>query len=445
MDIQKTLSLPENRKLEFKREFPQKSNLLKTIVSFANGAGGEIFIGVSDKNRYVVGINDPMEMEEKISNLVYDGISPIISPFISIVNINDKKLLHISVPAGTNKPYFLKSSGMQNGTFVRIGSTNRKATTEIIEELKRQAHGYSYEEEIIPSLSINDLNREALLFFLNKAGIADISEQSLTKYHILKKNNGDYFPTVFSIALFGKEKLSQFDYMHIRLTRFNGINYNDISESKEFSLPLITKVDDIINILRSFVKRESVLEGARRYDTTIIPEFALREAVINAIVHRDYNIRSSSIKINVLDDRLEVISPGILFGNLDISDLGKGISESRNRRIVKIFRKLDYMEELGTGIVRILSLYEDSNLKKPQFSETGQFFKIVLPQTMITQSLKDAVYYLIKQQKEITAYTLEKELSIHRNTVLNYLKILLNENKITKHGNGKDTIYKINH
>ena len=333
---------------------------------------------------------------------------------------------------------------MQDGAFVRIGSINRKATFETIEELKRQAHGYSYEEEIIPLLSIKDLDQEALHFFLNKIGISQISEQSLTKYHILKKNNGDYFPTVFSIALFGKESLSQFDYMHIRLTRFNGANYNDIAETKEFSLPLLTKIDTIINNLKSYAKRKSILEGARRYESTIIPEFALREAVINAIVHRDYNIRSSSIRINVLDDRVEVISPGILFGNLDISDLGKGISESRNRRIVKIFSKLGYMKELGTGIVRILSLYEDSNLDKPQFSENGQFFKIILPQTTLAKSLKDAVYSLIKKHKEITAFTLENELSIHRNTVLNYLKILIKENKIIKLGNGKDTIYKIN-
>jgi predicted HTH transcriptional regulator len=379
MDILNKINQPESRKLEFKREFPAKSDVLKTIVAFANGAGGELIIGVSDKHREIVGIENPLELEEKIANMVYDSIAPIIAPYISIIDINGKKILHIQVMAGTNKPYFIKTIGIREGTFIRVGSTNRRASEEIIEEIRREAHGFSYEQEIIPSLSVDDLDENAIQYFLHEINENHIDNDILTKWHILKKNNGDYFPTVLSVILFGTPGLSEYDDFNIRLTRFNEEDYTEIAESKEYSIPLIVKIDEIISDVRSYVKRISVLEGARRIEKTVIPDFALREVIINAIVHKDYSIKSS-VKINIFSDRLEVINPGILFGNLDISDLGKGISESRNRKLVKIFRKFRFMEELGTGIRRIIKLFSEQDLKPPSFKEQGRYFKTILPQ-----------------------------------------------------------------
>jgi len=372
MEILNKIKQPESRKLEFKEKFTEKSKILKTIIAFSSGAGGELIIGVSDKEREVVGIKNPLELEEKISNMINDSISPMILPYISIIDINGKKILNIQVMGGTNKPYFLKSVGIKNSSFIRIGSTTRKASQEIIEEMRREAHGYSYEEEIIPSLSINDLDKNAVKYFLQKINFARFEKDVLTKWHVLKKNNGDYFPTVLSIILLGNSTLSKYDYFNIRISKFNGSDYKDISESKEFTIPILPKIDEIITILKSYVKKTSVLDGARRIEKTIIPEFALREIIINAIVHKDYSIKSS-IKINVFDDKIEAINPGILFGNLDIEDLGKGISECRNRKMVKIFRKFDFMEELGTGIKRIISLFSEQSLKQPVFKEQGRY------------------------------------------------------------------------
>ena len=242
-----------------------------------------MIIGVSDKERDVVGIKNPFELEEKISNMINDSISPMILPYISIIDINGKKILNIQVMGGTNKPYFLKSVGIKNSSFIRIGSTTRKASQEIIEEMRREAHGYSYEEEIIPSLSINDLDKNAVKYFLQKNNVARFEKDVLTKWHILKKNNGDYFPTVLSIILFGNSTLSKYDYFNIRISKFNGSDYKDISESKEVTIPILPKIDEIITILKSYVKKTSVLDGARRIEKTIIPEFALREIIIHPV------------------------------------------------------------------------------------------------------------------------------------------------------------------
>ena len=305
---------------------------MKTIVAFANGAGGNLIIGVSDKEREIAGVIDPLELEERVANLIYDSIKPLVSPYISVHNIDGKIILNVQILSGSNKPYFLVKDGPQNGVYIRIGSTNRKARPEVINE--------------------------------------------------------------------------------------------------------------IISEMKRLVKRTSGLEGARRVEKTIIPDFALREVLVNAIVHRDYSITGSSIKINIFDDRMEVISPGVLFGNLDISDLGKGVSESRNRRMVRIFRKMGFMEELGTGISRIYRLYQESHLKTPQFIEQGQFFVTILPQIEQSSDLSSSIYELVKTHREITVQDVAKKLNIHKNTALKYLSLLIKERKIIRVGRGKNTKYR---
>jgi len=142
------LHQPENRKLEFKREFPARSNLLKTIVAFANGAGGELILGISDDDRKITGIDEPLLLEERISNLIYDAIRPSVSPYISILNVQGKEILIVQILAGNNKPYCIKSLGIEKGVYVRIGSTNRQATPDMIAELRRQSRGITFETEM---------------------------------------------------------------------------------------------------------------------------------------------------------------------------------------------------------------------------------------------------------------------------------------------------------
>lgn len=412
------------------------------MIAFANGAGGEIFIGVSDKNREITGIENPLEIEEKISNITYDSIAPIISPYISIIDIEGKKIINIQILPGSNKPYFMKTAGIKKGTFIRIGSSNRKASPEIIEELRRQSRGYSFEEEIIPSLSVSALEQSAIDSFFRAVGEFDTDKDLLSKWSILKRNNGDYFPTIFSIVLFGSAHLANYDHFSIRMTRYNGKDYSDIAESKEFSITLLINIDQIITLLKSYIRKTSILEGVRRLETTVIPEFALREVIINAIVHRDYSIRFS-IKVNIFDDRIEVINPGILFGNLDIADIGKGISESRNRKMVKIFRKLGYMEELGTGIKRIMDLYNQQNLLSPIFQEQGQYFKAILPQEYQKSTPADNLLSYMTMKPEVQIQDLVEKTGLHKNTILYHLRALIAQEKIDRKGKGRNTKYLI--
>jgi len=381
MNIHEKLRQPESRKLEFKREIPARlTELMKTIAAFANGAGGELIIGISDKDRTIDGVSDPLMLEERIANAVHDSIEPMISPYISILHIQEKQLLIVRILPGSNKPYFIKSKGLEKGVFIRIGSTNRMASLEICEELRRQSLGIAFETEMDITKSADDLDAESIAGFFHHIGQDSPMHESMSKWSLLKKNNGDYFPTVAGLVLFGKSDIPDYDFAGIRITRFMGNTMSNISETREYCVPILPKMEDVCRDTAYFLRKESYLEGIRRLERTIIPFFAVREVIINAVVHRDYGIRGSGIKINIFDNRMEVISPGILYGNLDIADLGTGLSECRNRIIVRIFRKSGMMEELGTGIIRIYDLFAQNSLLPPQFFEQGQFFKAILPQ-----------------------------------------------------------------
>ena len=263
----------------------------------------------------------------------------------------------------------------------------------------------------------------------------------MVKWNIIGKNNGDYFPTIAGLILFGKEGLSEYEYASLRITKFEGVSLTNISDSYEFGLPILKNIDFVFNTAIRLLKKESYLEGAKRLQRTIIPDFAVREAIINAIVHRDYSIRGSSTKINIFDNRMEVISPGTLYGNLDISDLGTGLSESRNRAMVRFFRKMNLMEELGTGIARILALYRERNLKKPEFLEQSNFFRVILYQEDKLEKTGELIFELIKDRIKIGAAEIAAQLNLHHNTVLYHLKNLQKDNRIRKIGKGSKTFY----
>jgi predicted HTH transcriptional regulator len=434
---------PESIKLEFKQAFPKNAtNVLKTIVAFANGTGGEMIIGVTD-DRKIIGVEDPLLIEEKLANMVHDSIYPLLSPFISTLCVDDKVVLIVQILPGTQKPYYIKYLGLEKGVFIRIGSTNRHAKTEIVELLQQESIGISYDFKMDSSKNINCLDQKSLDIFFKRMGHSKYTNEALTKWHILKKNNGDFFPSVMGIILFGKqEMIMDYDFAGIRLTKYNGTGLSNISETKEYTLPISMKIEKICKDISYFLQKESYLDGAKRIERTIIPEFAIREAVVNAIAHRDYRIKGSSIKINVFDDRMEVISPGILPGNLDISDVGTGLSECRNRSIVRILRRLEVMEELGTGVARIFVLFQEKKLKKPSLMEQNQFFKLILPQVREYEERTDRIYDLIKSSQGLKASELAQLLNAHRNTILQDINKLIQLNKIEKIGSGKNIKYK---
>lgn len=447
MDILEKIKQPESRKFEIKRELSSKSEWLKTVVSFANGAGGELILGVDDKTREIVGIEDAFELEEKISNTIHDSLRPGISPYIQSINLKGKQILCIQILPGAQKPYYLASKGLEKGSYIRIGSTNRQADLTAIEELKRQSSGIAYLDQIYFQGKRDFVNKKALnTFFTRDLGIKRPLPDHFLNYLflLLKKNNGDIFPTFLGMILFGREdtpELNEFDYSHIKVTRYGGIDRREILSSQIFDPPLGLKIDKIIEHTLSELPRVQRLERAVRKQTPLLPGFAVRETIINAIVHRDYSLRGSSVQVDIFDDRLELISPGVLPGNLSIELLGEGISEIRNRSLVRIFRKAGFMEELGSGIARMIQEMDMAGNPKPEFLEKGAFFCVTLRMKSQLPIELQEIYQLLKTRGQLFSSEVSRQIGIHQNTAINRLQALVQSGLIEKVGVGRNTRY----
>ncbi|MBF8984093.1 putative DNA binding domain-containing protein [Lutibacter sp. B2] len=378
MTLLKQIETGENRRIEFKEKFPDSMKIIKTAIAFSNGAGGKLIIGIKDKTNEIVGITDDevMELPDKISNIIYDSCYPNIIPEIYITNIDEKNLLVIEIFPGNLKPYYIKSKGKRKGTYIRVGATNKLADEEMLLELERQKRNISFDEEILYDYDFENLILEKLMKDLSDLLDKEIDQKSLLNLKLLKEENGKMYSTRAMAILLGNKEL--FEYARIKCARFKGNDVGEFIDQKEFNGTLYEQIENAMNFAKVYIKKAGKIEGIQRKDTYEIPMVAIREAIINAVIHRDYSISGSDVKFAIYDDRIEITSPGYLPKTLDIEDIKNGRSEIRNKVLARVFKELRFIEQWGTGIRRILSACEKAELKEPEFIESGMFVKVVM-------------------------------------------------------------------
>ncbi|NLM30570.1 MAG: AAA family ATPase, partial [Methanomicrobiales archaeon] len=218
--INQLLSMPEGKTLEFKRDLSSPRNILKTLVAFANTAGGRLLIGVEDASREIRGVLNPLDDEERLCNLIADNIEPRLVPDVELIAIGDKTVLGVEVYPSGSRPHWLKKEGPSDGVYVRLGSTNRKADRELIAELERSATGTAFDELPLPEMTIDALDLEAAgaLF----AGQRELDEKSLLTLRLLAPVQGKLVPTIGGLLLFGREREMHFPDAWIQCGRFSG-------------------------------------------------------------------------------------------------------------------------------------------------------------------------------------------------------------------------------
>lgn len=364
----------EGKTLEFKEVFPAADKISKTVCSFSNMAGGKIIIGVNN-NRELVGINeiDIPEQMDRISNIIHDTVHPNIVPEIYTYNIDGKTLLIVEVFPSHIKPHFLKSKGKLEGTFIRVGATNKKADNEYIQELERQRLNISFDEDIsiqeVKESEINDLKT-----LLKKNLDREIKREDLINLKLMRENNNNIRLTNGAYILLGN-----LEYVQIKCARFKGDSMDIFIDRKEFNGNIFTQLEESMKFLLANINLEGRIgeDFITRVDEYEIPPEALREAVVNAIVHRDYSITGSDIKIAVFDSKIEITSPGCFPKGITIDEVLGGRSEIRNKVIVRIFREAKKIEQWGRGVRMIIDLCTKHGLKKPEILEKGMFVKYI--------------------------------------------------------------------
>jgi ATP-dependent DNA helicase RecG len=369
------ITLPEGKTLEFKRDLSSPKPLLKTLVAFANTAGGRLIIGVDDQNQ-VVGVEDPLEEEERLCNLIADSIAPRLVPNIEMITVEGKTLLIAEVFLSGSRPHFLRADGPESGVYVRLGSTNRQADRELIAELRRSVEGGSFDEMPMPDLSADDLDLKAAQAHFK--GKRELDEQGLLTLKLLRREQGSLVPTKGAVLLFGKDRIAHFPDAWVQCGRFTGTDKTHIFDHTELHEPLPQAVESILLFLKKHAMRAADLSGIHRVDVWSIPLTILREVVVNALLHADYSQRGAPIRIAFFDDRIEVENPGILLPGMTIEDMKQGVSRIRNPVIARVFRELNLIEQWGSGVRRIFEQAEAQNLPEPQIVEIGMHVRFIV-------------------------------------------------------------------
>lgn len=370
------IQLPEGKTLEFKRDLSSPKQILKAIVAFANTAGGQIIIGVLDGSRAVVGIADPLDEEERLCSLIADTIAPRLVPDIELFSIGEKTLLGVTVYPSGRRPHFIRSEGPDQGVYVRLGSTNRQADRELIEELHRSCSGVSFDELPVVDQLINDLDIEAAKkSFL---GIRELNREELQTLKLIVPMQGREVLTNGAILLFGRKREYSFPDAWIQCGRFRGTDKADIFDHIDIRDHFPDAVESVMLFLKKHAFRGADFSAIRRKDVWSIPLTILREVLINAIVHADYSQKGAPIRVSFFDDRIEIENPGILLPGMTIEDVKQGISKIRNRVIARIFREIGLIEQWGSGFRRILCDAEELGLPEPVMVEVGMRVRVTV-------------------------------------------------------------------
>ena len=387
MSLVELLKRNEGKTLEFKRDLSSPEGILKCLVAFANTAGGIVAIGVEDGSKRVRGVPDVLRAEEKLANLVSDSIRPRLIPDIEVVPWRKLNVLTVQVYPSNTRPHYLERLGPENGVFIRVGSTVRKAEELQIEELKRLKWRTSFDEQAVPGL-----NSEAIDFRVASELLApyrQLNAQAWKTLRITTEHQGRQVPTVGGLLLFGKDRFARFPDAWIQAGRFAGTNRTRLLDSVEIRSFLPRAAEEAIRFAQKHLTHESIIEGVRREERWSVPLVAIREAIMNAIVHADYAQQGAPIRIALFDDRIEIENPGLLPFGLTIEDIMQGVSKLRNRVIGRVFHELHLIEQWGSGIQRMTAACQEAGMEAPKLEEIGVHFRVTISSARVRQPHTD--------------------------------------------------------
>lgn len=438
----------ESSLLEFKRDIPKNDQIIKTVIGFANQNGGRIVIGVAD-DRVIKGIPEDkiQEIMEKIQHAIYDTCHPMIMPAIYSRRFEDKLVLVIDVSRGNSKPYFKKSEGLAEGTYLRLGIITAKATPEMIQELQFQSRGISQDMLPVHSATLDDLDQNSILRFLrNKQFPMKIEEPTpeiLKSYHIIIEEHSRYYPTVGGILLFGKNPQAFMTEAFIICSHFKGTSGRDVIATRDCIGNLFDQYRNSLEFVEEHLNRSFSIHGGRRKEALELPANAIREAILNVIIHRNYRIPGPT-KIAIYQDRVEFFSPGVFAGPLRVRELELGVTYIRNPVICKVFREAGYIEKLGSGFPTIFASFKEASLGVPSVFEREESIKVIFPRgkkNIPEPDEKTKVIELFSGRESITVSEIAARLGLSRTTAWRALQTLLQEGVIYRRGKGPGTVY----
>ena len=433
----------ESMTTELKREYTD--DIKYAVVAFANTDGGKIYVGINDDGSvYGVGSTDATVL--RITNMIRDSIRPDVTMFTecAVETMEGKPVVVLTVQRGTARPYYLAGKGIRpEGVYVRQSSSSVPASESAILNMIKETSGDRYED----ARSINQqLTFEKAENYFAKRNLPFGDQQKRT-LNIIGPDG-----TYTNLGML----LSDQCVHTIKMAVFDGSRKSVFRDRKELTGSLLTQLEDAYSYIDQFNRIRAEFEGLERIDKRDYPGEALREALLNAITHRDYSFSGSTL-ISIFDDRIELVTIGGLVRGLTFDDIMLGVSALRNQNLANVFYRLNLIEAYGTGILKINESYADCAVK-PQFEVTDNAFKITLPNSNYAGERKDVatppkvkgkvdrqeiLLRLAEKRGYIVRKDVEGALKVSQATAILILRDMVDKGLLIKEGSGKLQKYRI--
>jgi len=444
-----------------KLEINKPKSWLKSVSAFANGRGGKLIFGVKEDNT-ILGLKDYKDTSENISEIVKTKMDPNPEFDMEIEEIDGKVILILNIFVGKNTPYFVVDGGSRTA-YKRVGNQSVPASRIDLFNLSLKGEHISY-DSLKSKKKLEDVSFKELRIEYKERTGKDFEEKDLKSFGLVNDENN----LTIAGALFADNY--QIYQSRVFCTRWNGLTK---ASGRIEALDDVEFEGNIIYLLKAsldFVKRNSKKMWKKgpvyRIEYPEYPERAVQEALVNALIHRDYSVIGSEVHVDIYDDRLEIYSPGGMYDGTFVQDLNplNVSSTRRNPIIADVFARMDLMERRGSGLRKIIEAYEsEENYKKelkPEFKSTESSFTTILknlnyaPQSVtqnvtqnVTQSVgqklkpsdrREKILEIIKNNPKITANDLSKQFNVTDRTIKRDLKVLTDKKIIKYVGSAKD-------
>lgn len=455
-ELQLILQEGEGYTIEFKEN--ANSDLSKEMVAFANASGGRIFIGIDDKAQ-IKGATVTNALRSKIQDM-----ATACDPAVTIELETYQNLLIVHVPTGQNKPY-----RCAKGFYLRNGANAQKLTTREITGFIQTEGKTRFDEILRDDIDAATTATPRLIsYYLNTAGLQQTPPDLNTLENLGALQTRSSRPILNNAGLLFFADRRPADLLHATITcaLYKGTEKLDILDRKDFSAPLLQSIEDTLLFLKQHLKTRYEITSLRRKEILEIPEVALREAVVNAVCHRDYYEKGANVMIELFDNRLEITNPGGLPKGLPPEKFGK-LSIARNPTIASLLLRAGYIEKMGTGIHRIQKSLHDANLPEAQFDYSSVFtltFTRVISDTdrktsennVVKSSPKgspksspkkqpteERILSLFQEDRSTSTTQIAEALGITKRAVLKQIEKLKSQNRLQRIGSPRSGHWKV--
>lgn len=461
----------ESVNIEYKVAVPCNSEkYMKTVVAYANGQGGKIIFGVDDQTLEIVGMDTDniFQTIDAITNAISDSCEPKIIPDITLQTFDNKTVIVAEILPGKMRPYYIRSKGIVNGTYVRVSGTTRPVSDYMLKELILEGQNRYYDCEIYEDLAITEEEIECLCAKMKaiavqntltegeKLKVKDVTQNVLLSWGVLAENAGVIVPTNAYALLTGQARLQP----TIQCAVFKGKDRAYFVDRREFEGPIQEQMEAVFQYVLEKINRGMRIQGMYRQDVYELPVDSVREMIANSVAHRSY-LEPGNIQVALFDDRLEVTSPGMLLNGVSIKKMKEGYSKPRNRAIASAFAYMKIIEKWGSGIPRMLRECKGYGLPEPKFIDFDGDFRVnMFRNTEIGSANGDnytifgtidtkrqdeeKILELIRNNPRITQNLIKEQTDLSLRTVKRIMADLQKSGRVNRIGNNRSGKWQVN-